>query len=393
MLKASSSFPSPCFRPSTITDDNDNDTHPPSSTAAPPQPISGKPNVTSCVYQTQELGLVSFTWYTNVIGRSLQIDFRLPNSNNEQQSTGTPCCFNLHIQPILFWRRKNGSKTFTLSNNNIKDSSLQINWNFSKAKFGSDHPEPKSGFSVSLVLDGVMILLVGDSYNKTKTEKTNNRLHQVLVLRREHVFASRFYSTKVKLGGKTRDVSIDCKIGDKDDREARLCFSIDGVEVIGIKRLKWKFRGNQKVVIDGKYPVNVSWDVYNWLFKSSSSSSSSSSSPPGHGVNGTNAAVFMFRFENPFEFENEDEEMIEDEKVKMVGCGFGVSKIGFKKRSGSSSMSSSMSPSVSSSSCSTTSSVMEWANMEETELDNTNRNGSPGFSLLIYAWKNQTLTH
>ncbi|MCL7049825.1 hypothetical protein MKW94_006331 [Papaver nudicaule] len=385
MLKTSSSFPSPCFRPSTITDDNNNDTHPPSSTAAPPQPISGKPNVTSCVYQTTELGLVSFTWYTNVLGRSLQIDFRLPNNINE--SSATPCCFNLHIQPILFWRRKNGSKSFNVNN---KDSSLQIYWNFSKAKFSSDHPEPKSGFFVSLVLDGVMILLVGDSYNnKTKTDKNNkHQKKQVLVLRREHVFASRFYSTKVKLGGKTRDVTIDCKVGDKDDKEARLCFSIDGVEVIGIKRLKWKFRGNQKVVIDGKYPVHVSWDVYNWLFKSSSSSSSSS--PPGnsHGVNG-NAAVFMFRFENPFEFENDDEEMIDDEKVKMVGCGFGISKIGLiKKRSGSSSLSSSMSPSVSSSSCSTTSSVMEWANMEDTELDHNTKNGSPGFSLLIYAWKN-----
>ncbi|MCL7027689.1 hypothetical protein MKW94_014127 [Papaver nudicaule] len=366
MLKPSSSFPSPCFRPSTITDDNDNDT-----TAPPPQPTSGKPNVTSCVYQTPELGLVSFTWYTNVIGRSLQIDFRLPNSNNEQQSSGTPCCFNLHIQPILFWRRKNGSKTFTL-NNNIKDSSLQINWNFSKAKFSSDHPEPKSGFYVSLVLHGVMILLVGDSYTKTDKKKKI----QVLVLRREHVFASRFYSTKVKLGGKTRDVSIDCRIGDKDDKEARLCFSVDGVEVIEIKRLKWKFRGNQKVMIDGKYPVHVSWDVYNWLFKSSSSSSSSSPPVHGHG--------------NPFEFENDDEgEMIDDEKVKkMVGCGFGIhNKIGLKKRSGSSSLSSSMSSSVSSSSCSTTSSVMEWANMEDAELDNTN-GSSPGFSLLIYAWKN-----
>ncbi|MCL7040351.1 hypothetical protein MKW94_001925 [Papaver nudicaule] len=390
MLKSSSSFPSPCFRPSTITDDNNNDTHPPSSTAAPPQPISGKPNVTSCVYQTPELGLVSFTWYTNVLGRSLQIDFRLPNNNTNESSESSattstgPCCFNLHIQPILFWRRKNGSKTFTLSNNNSKASSLQICWNFSKAKFSSDHPEPKSGFYVILVLDGVMILLVGDSYNKK-----NKHQNQVLVLRREHVFASRFYSTKVKLGGKTRDVTIDCRIGDnKDDKEARLCFSIDGVEVIEIKRLKWKFRGNQRVVIDGKYTVHVSWDVYNWLFKSSSSSSSSSSPPGshGHGVNG-NAAVFMFRFENPFEIEDYEEEMVED--GKMVGCGFGgISKIGLKKRSGSSSMSSSMSPSVSSSSCSTTSSVMEWANMEDSELDKTDNNRPPGFSLLIYAWKN-----
>ncbi|MCL7033586.1 hypothetical protein MKW94_003682 [Papaver nudicaule] len=200
MLKTSSSFPSACFRPATITDDNNNDSHPSSSsTAAPPQPISGKPNVTSCVYQTTKLGLVSFTWYTNVLGRSLQIDFRLPNNINE--SSATPCCFNLHIQPILFWRRKNGCKTYNLNNKNNKDSSLQIYWNFARAKFSSDHPEPKSGFFVTLVLDGVMILLVGDSYNKTdqnSKNKSNRQQKQVLVLRREHVFASRFYSTKLK---------------------------------------------------------------------------------------------------------------------------------------------------------------------------------------------------
>ncbi|RZC60656.1 hypothetical protein C5167_022415 [Papaver somniferum] len=365
MLETSSS----CFRPAATKTIDIN----PSSSAPT---VSGKPNVTTCIYQTPDLGLISLTWYRNVIGRSLQIDFRLDSACEISTS------FNLHIKPFLFWRR-NGSKSLNLKDSTKK--SIQIYWNLSKAKFGSDpDPEPKSGFFVGIVVDGVMILVVGDlqneAYSKTKAtmkknpEKQKNN-QQVLVLRREDVVfgtssSSRFsYSTKTKLGGKTRDISIDCcsSIDDDDDDEEnkQLWFSIDGEKVVEIKRLKWKFRGNEIIEIDGRIPIHISWDVYSWLFQSSSE---------GH-------AVFMFRFENDDadEEEEEEEEMINEKISGMITCGFGF---GLKKRrcyykstSYSSSSSSTMSSSVSSSS------VMEWANTEDSELD------PPGFSLLIHAWK------
>ena len=32
-----------------------------------------------------------------------------------------------------------------------------------------------------------------------------------------------------------------------------------------VKRLRWKFRGNHTILVDG-LPVEVFWDVHNWLF-------------------------------------------------------------------------------------------------------------------------------
>ncbi|OVA01354.1 Protein of unknown function DUF868 [Macleaya cordata] len=354
MPENSSPFPY-CFRPTTTTTTTV-DLHPSSIPVSISPPTSGNPNLTTCLYQT-DLGPISLTWHRNVIGRSLQIDLRFGATENDVSSS-----FHLHIKPFLFWR-KNGTKKFDFKNSTKK---IQIFWNLNKAKFGSD-PEPKSGFYVAVLVEGVMILLIGDSqneaYNRTKAKKPENT--QVLILRREHVFGTRFYSTKARFGGKTRDISIDCSVED----EPGLCFSIDGEKVLEIKKLKWKFRGNEKIEIDG-IPIHVSWDVYNWLFK---------------GVN-EGHAVFLFRFENlGFEVEEEEEEMMSEKVSGMISCGFGINgfeRCRLKKRSYKtrSSSSSSMSSSVSSG-CS--SSVMEWANMEETEL----QTGPSGFSLLIYAWK------
>ncbi|OMP07289.1 hypothetical protein COLO4_07472 [Corchorus olitorius] len=117
----------------------------------------------------------------------------------------------------------------------------------SRAKFGSG-PEPDSGFSIAVVVDGELTLLVGDS---TKEAYARTRAHkpvrsQALVLRmvlsREHVFGSKVYNTKARFGGKSREIS---------------CFSIDNQRVLQIKRFKWKFRGNERIEFDGvsfKYP-------------------------------------------------------------------------------------------------------------------------------------------
>ncbi|KAI4364111.1 hypothetical protein MLD38_020246 [Melastoma candidum] len=42
---------------------------------------------------------------------------------------------------------------------------------------------------------------------------------------------------------------------------------IDGVSVIHVKSLNWKFRGNQTITVN-RQPVQVFWDVHDWLFKS-----------------------------------------------------------------------------------------------------------------------------
>lgn len=184
---------------------------------------------------------------------------------------------------------------------------------------------------------------------------------------------NRIYSTKARFGGKSREISIDCRVNE----DAKLCFSVDKIRVLEIKRLKWKFRGNEKIEVDG-VPIQVSWDVHNWLFHRDLSD--------GH-------ALFMFKFENCGADNQEgEEEKHFDEKNGIVlweqnSGNFSMSGTEWKKmkknsflRSARSSSSSSISMSSASSACS--SSVMEWASTEETELSSTS-----GFSLMVYAWK------
>ncbi|XP_042992142.1 uncharacterized protein LOC122318650 [Carya illinoinensis] len=160
-----------------------------------------------------------------------------------------------------------------------------------------------------------------------------------------------------------RDIKIDCGYDD----DTRLCFSVDNKKVLQIKRLKWKFRGNERIEVDG-VPVHISWDVHNWLFEKD---------------NEDGRAVFMFRFEEEEEQEEKDKEVNSlNEKNGMAlweqqSWGYGLSRVEWRK-----SLSSSSTSMSSSAGSSGGSSVLEWANAEETELG-----GPSGFSLVVYAWK------
>ncbi|GLT85268.1 hypothetical protein SLE2022_034620 [Rubroshorea leprosula] len=361
---SSSSLPS-CFRPAATT----NTLH-----DSLPPPLPGKPNLTTCLYHTH-LGLFSLTWSSTFFGHSFQLNLHpsahyssplsLPNSLSFSLLS-----FHLHIKPFLFWK-KQGSKKLTAT----AVPNAYIFWDLSRAKFGSG-PEPESGFYIAVVVNGEMTLLIGDSskqaYSRTKSQRPEK--NQVLLLKREHMFGNRIYSTRAKFGGKSREISIDCRVNE----DAKLCFSIDNKRVLQIKRLKWKFRGNEKIEVDG-VPIQVSWDVHNWLFDQKLND--------GH-------AVFLFKFENssPDEQEEEEEDRSFDEKNSVVlwqqySSNIGMNPTEWKKmrrnsflRSARSSSSSSISMSSASSGCS--SSVLEWASAEETELSSPN-----GFSLLVYAWK------
>ncbi|KAL5698842.1 hypothetical protein ACHQM5_029823 [Ranunculus cassubicifolius] len=325
-------------------------------------PISGNPNLSTCLYNT-DLGLTGLTWCKNILGRALHIDLQFEDQQEQ---------LHLHLKPFLFWR-KHGVKKFGPRNSK---KVIEIYWDLTKAKFYSS-PEPQSGFYVSVVVDGEMILLVGDlrsaAYARTKASKVEKT--QSLILRREHVFGNKLYTTKARFGGKIRDISIDCSVCD----EPKLSFCVDGKRVLMIKRLKWKFRGNERIEVDG-VGVHVSWDVYNWLFQDVDD---------GH-------AVFMFRFEKEFEDEGYSEfnlkqngEMIcwqqQQQQQQQSYSGYlGMNGYERKKlRRSSFKTRSSSSSSMSSASSGSSSSIMEWASQEDNELQSQS-----GFSLLVYAWKN-----
>ncbi|KAJ8538823.1 hypothetical protein K7X08_032292 [Anisodus acutangulus] len=316
----------------------------------PQPPVADNPNLATSLYNTH-LGLFALTWSRNLFGRFFHIHFLLNHDSDDCNNTiissphlSSPS-FHLHIKPLFFWK-KQGSKKL--------DNNVHIFWDVSKAKFGSG-PEPRSGFYIAVLVNGQMVLLVGDlskeAYSRTRAEKNPN---PNMVLRREHVCGNKLYKTKANFGGKEREISIDCRIGE----DPRLYFSVDNKRVLHIKHLKWKFRGNERIEVD-LVPVLVSWDVYNWLFDDDED---------GY-------ALFMFKFEKS---------SFEDHGIQMwsqQSCGFGFETKMMKKGVLKSSRSSSSS-SLSSTSSTCSSSVMEWASTEENELK-----GPSGFSLLVYAWK------
>ncbi|KAJ4824774.1 hypothetical protein Tsubulata_044014 [Turnera subulata] len=387
MSSHSSPFPS-CFRPSTAGPALDYH-HPPPP--PPPPPNSGNPNLTTCLYQT-DLGLFSLTWSRTFLGHSLNLHL-LPIDLNNYSPLSFPnplslssLSFHLHIKPFVFWKRHGSKKLQVVSHdpNNSRAPRIHVFWDLSRAKFGSG-PEPRSGFYIAVVVNGEMTLVVGDltrlAFAKTKAQKPQRS--PVIVLRREHVFGNRVYTTKARFGGRDRSISIDCSVSN----DARLSFCVDNERVLQVKHLKWKFRGNERIEVDG-VPIQVSWDVYNWLFEDVNN---------GH-------AVFMFRFET-LDLEGGEEELQQREgKGEVFGGGgheknsvvlwqqnpsnsFGGNGIEWRKmrtglmRTARSSSSSSISMSSASSACS--SSVMEWASStEDSEFC-----GPVGFSLLVYAWR------
>ncbi|KAL3746480.1 hypothetical protein ACJRO7_015443 [Eucalyptus globulus] len=377
-----SPFPS-CFRPPSAADDNLRaEAAPPLPPPPPPPPGSDHANLTTCLYHTH-LGLFSLTWSKTLFGRSLHLSLHSHHGSSFLDYNSSPlspssCTFSfqLHIKPLVFWK-KQGSKKLDADKTRT-GASIRIFWDLARAKFGSG-PEPVSGFYIAVVVNGEMALLVGDAvksaYGKTKVQKPAER-GQALFLRREHLFGHRVYATSARFGGKNRAISVDCNV----HGEGKLCISVDKRRVLQVKRLKWKFRGNERVKVDG-VNFQVSWDVYNWLFEDASDSH----------------AVFMFRFEKLI---NNDEERKKcggggDDGVQAVSnlllwsqpsCSFGMNEIELRKmrksklRSARSSSSSSISSSASSGG---SSSIMEWASAEENELSGP----FVGFSLLVYAWK------
>lgn len=85
------------------------------------------------------------------------------------------------------------------------------------------------------------------------------RGEQTLLSRREHVFGSMSFVSRGEFMGSKREIEIECDIGDM-----MLRVKIDGEVCLVVGRLEWKFRGNEKINIDG-IEVEVYWDVLSWV--------------------------------------------------------------------------------------------------------------------------------
>ncbi|KAK9079521.1 hypothetical protein SSX86_001193 [Deinandra increscens subsp. villosa] len=363
--------------------------HRPAATRHRHPPPSPHPNITTTLYHTH-IGVFSLTWSRTPFTRSLHL-LLLPSSaaaaaNDAADHDGDPHSppppsFHLQMKPLILWNRY-GSKKIQISGN--KTDFIKIHYDLSRAKFGSG-PEPVSGFYIAATVSGQMTLLIGDlskqAFSKTKSTLSNR--NQITILRREHVsgISCKRYTTQATFRGRTREITIDCtrvvpagacrNTGTSGD-DSRLYFSVENKRVLVVKHLQWKFRGNERVEIDGVH-IQISWDVHNWLSEEEIEDS---------------YALFMFRFEKSgFDYHEDDKCLARlnasGPGVSGIGSGFGfglemkkMRKEKLKRAKSSPSLS------LSSSSSSGCGSVMDWESVEESELK-----GPSGFSLLVYAWK------
>lgn len=216
-------------------------------------------NLVTCVYQCRIRGrtcLITVTWSKNLMGQGLSVG--IDDSANQ-------CLCKVDIKPWLFSKKK-GSKSLEAYSRKI-----DIYWDLSSAKFGSG-PEPLEGFYVGVIVDRQMVLLLGD-LRKEAFKKTNSSpvpSSAVLVAKREQVFGKRVFVTKAQFcdNGKIHDLMIDCDTISVND--PCLIIRVDGKTLLQVKRLRWKFRGNHTILVDG-LAVEVFWDIHNWLFGTSSS--------------------------------------------------------------------------------------------------------------------------
>ncbi|EEF41685.1 uncharacterized protein LOC8259589 [Ricinus communis] len=223
-------------------------------------------NVVTCVYQCKLRGrfcLITVTWTKNLMGQGVSV--AIDDSTNQ-------CLCKVDIKPWLFSKRK-GCK-----NLEVDSTKIDIHWDLSNAKFGSG-PEPFEGFYLAVAFNQEMVLLLGDLKKEAYKKIEDAPLHSnaIFIAKKEHIFGKKFYGAKVQFcdKGQMHDIAIECDTVDLKD--PCLVIRIDSKMVMQVKRLKWKFRGNHTILVDG-LPVEVFWDVHNWLFGS-----------------GMGNAVFMFQ--------------------------------------------------------------------------------------------------
>lgn len=299
-------------------------------------------NMVTCVYQTKLVGeyrLVSITWCKSLMGNGLSV-------NVDHPSPHLTC--NVDMKPWLFWK-KQGSKALDLGGRKV-----EVSWDLSAAKYGGS-PEAQSCFFLVVACKQEILLLLGDMQREAlkRVHGKPTLIEATLLLRKEHMLGKQVYTTRAQFfeNGQTHDIVIECHTG--NEREPRLSVKVDKQLVVQVKRLMWKFRGNQTILIDG-LPIEVFWDVHNWLFSSSD----------GH-------AVFMFQT------------CIANEKPWLQELGFPYSTLWQSYGSHSFKHIDKKYPLPEA----TCASVLQWPSGSSFKGKEFCLS-SVGFSLLLYAWRN-----
>ncbi|XP_071689967.1 uncharacterized protein [Rutidosis leptorrhynchoides] len=217
---------------------------------------------------TQNLLFVTLTWSTH------NIDFAFTIYINEHHSNS---CKSFCLKKIK------GSKKLEPF-----DSKIEVIWDLSNATYEVG-PEPVKRYFVAVLVNSEFIS-IGDiedmEFKKLVLDYSYAKYS--LISRKEIFLGNTEYSSRAKFfdTGTWHDIMITCLADDQRNKNSlSLSVCIDKKNVIQVKRLKWNFRGNQTVFLDGML-VDLMWDVHDWFFESRSNSSEKTRSRAG---------MFLFR--------------------------------------------------------------------------------------------------
>ncbi|KAJ0988194.1 hypothetical protein J5N97_006550 [Dioscorea zingiberensis] len=208
---------------------------------------------------------VTVIWCKSLINHTLTVSVEKPSSD-------TTFTCKVELKPWPFWSKK-GFKSFE-----VEGRRIDVFWDLRSAKFSSG-PEPAGGYYVAMVCNEEVALLLGDckkeAYKRTKSRPSLEDAS--MISKRENVFGKKCFSTRTRFNEKRKehDIVVENSIN-SGPKDPEMWISIDGIVLIHVSNLQWKFRGNETVLVE-QVPVQVFWDVHAWLFGS-----------PGH-------ALFIFK--------------------------------------------------------------------------------------------------
>lgn len=223
-----------------------------------PVTIKTAQSTVTLAYQANIAGYwhnVTIIWCKNLMNHSLSITV-----DSLEGDFHYTC--KIDLKPWHFWSKK-GYKSFEVESNRV-----DVYWDLRSAKF-SGSPEPCTDYYVALVSDEEVVLLLGD-YKKKAYKRTKSRpalVDAVLFYKKENVFGRKTFATRAKFDERTKEHEITVESTSFGHKEPEMWINIDGVVVIHVRNLDWKFRGNQNILVNKK-PVQVFWDVHDWMFKS-----------------------------------------------------------------------------------------------------------------------------
>ncbi|XP_010090266.2 uncharacterized protein LOC21389612 [Morus notabilis] len=345
-------------------------TSPSNSEAAAPHQ-----NLITSIYQTQLCNsptYLTLTWSKSLFSHTLTIS--APDSFS----------FTVSLIPstFSFFRPKPTSKSIYLTHQ-YHYRKIKLFWDFTRAEFANS-AEPESRFYLAIACNSKLQFFLGDDgllgeltqRSGLAVDDGDDVPKPTLLSRREHVFGRRNYESRAVFLGSKHEIGIECNGG-------TLKVRVDGELSLVVKRLAWKFRGNEKIFVGG-VEVEFFWDVFNWINGNN-----------GNNANGNGHGVFVFQVGDGGvwpEMVGPEKRLLRKSLSSPVAGSNGNNYHCSNNNNTTSSMPSFLNTMSYSPSCS--SSVLQWA--EESSdggsrsscSSSTRSSGSNGgFSLLLYAWR------